>query len=124
MKNLILALSLFFALGASAQSKSNKTANPTPATTQTTDSRASIKDFAQKNLDQLIAFTPVNAETKEALRELFVSKYNLLKEIEGLPAERKNVVTQSMEYRLSLLLDPAAFERLKTNKELYNSLIN
>src|SRR6478609_4762732 len=103
MKNLILTLSLFSVLGASAQTKTEKTT--APVATQTTDPRAAFETAAQKDLNNLMAFTPVSPQTQTALKDLFRTKHSVLKDIAGLPAERKNAVTESMEYRLSLLLD-------------------
>jgi len=120
MKNLIIALSLFLALGASAQTKTSKTTTAR----ETTDPKIAFETAAQKDVNNLIAFTPVSSETQTALKELFINKHITMKDIVGLSQERKDVVVQGMEYRLSILLEPATFEKLKSNKDLYRSLIN
>lgn len=117
MKNSLIVLSLLFALSASAQVQKNKT-----TTTQTT-TVTNINAAAQKNLNDLMTVaTDLKPEDQKALKELFITKYSML--AEGLSEERKRAVTESMEYRLSLLLDPATLTKVKGNTKLYNSLIN
>ena len=123
MKNAIIALSLLFAVGASAQTKTNK-ATTAVAPTETIDPRTTVETAAQKDFNALIAYTPVDSKIHNALMDLFTTKHNLLKEVAGLSAERQSVVTETVEYRLSLLLEPVAFAKLKSNKDLYSSLIN
>ena len=124
MKNLIIALSLIFALGASAQAKKSKTTVNAPARTEVSNPQITVEAAAQKNVSDIAAFTPINAETQRALKELFTTKYSMLSENGELSAERKREITHSMEYRLSLIFDPATIAKVKSNTKLYNSLIN
>lgn len=122
MKNLMIALSLFFALGASAQSKMKRPAAVTPTTT--VDPQVAVEKAALKNVNDLVAFTPVNSQIQTALKELFVEKQNLLMQVAGLSQERKDVAMQGIEFKLSILLEPDTFAKVKSNKTLYQSLIN
>lgn len=123
MKNLILAVSLFFVLGASAQSK-----KPTSKTAVASKTVATVKVSnevaAAKNLADLNAFTPLQPEMKAMMLELFTTKNRMLTESGELSAERKATVSQIISAKLEATLEPAVFAKVKSNVSLYKSLIN
>lgn len=116
MKNLIIALALFFAVGATAQTKK------TTSTKVVTTTKLSPEMAAKKNVADLVAFTPLSAEQQSTLEGLFTSKYMNLQSGE-LSDERKNIVYESVSRKLETVLDPAVFAKVKANTKLYNSLI-
>lgn len=117
MKNLIVALALFFAVGLNAQTQKTVT-KPAVAPKTATPEMA-----AKKNVTDLVAFTPLNAQTQASLQELFTTKYKMLTESGELSAERKSIVSQSIDLKLQSILDVNTYEKVKANAKLYDSLI-
>ena len=76
-----------------------------------------------KNINDVIKFVPLNPATREMLQELFITKYYMLKDA-GDSAERKSIVTQSITSKLQSSLDAATFNKIKSNKVLFESLVN
>lgn len=121
MKNLIIALSLFFAIGAVAQTKkSSKTAIKK---VEVQKELPSPEVGALKNITDLEKFTPLKPEMKVMLQELFKTKYYMLKDA-GDSAERKGIVSKSIEAKLQSTVDGATFNKIKANKVLFESLVN
>lgn len=118
MKNLIIALSLFFALGANAQTK--KAAVKKQVVTEKVSNEAA----AQKNITALAAFTPLKPEMQNMLLELFTTKFRMLNDGTEVTLERKNYVSEVVTRKLEATLDAATFEKIKANKALFQSLTN
>ncbi|MDR6966950.1 hypothetical protein J2X31_000950 [Flavobacterium arsenatis] len=119
MKNIFVALALFFALGASAQVKKtpvkSSPAKVTPAKELTTLEVAE-KDF--KALNEVVSIT--NESTKANLIKTFETKHRELKN--DLSQDRKDAVNQFITARLEELLGTADFAKLKANTKLFNKL--
>jgi hypothetical protein len=121
MKKLIIALSLFAAATASAQ-----TARPfkAQAVTQAADPNAAVyATKAQKNLDDLTAVVTLTNERKAVMRELFTTKYRM--QNGGgteLSADRKEAIARIIEMKLQASLDAQQFETVKSNAVLFQSL--
>ena len=124
MKNLIIALSLFFALGANAQAKKAK-ATVVPAKTISTPAVApklSNEAAAKKNIQDLNAFVTLTPEKQASLTELFVTKQRMMTDA-GDSADRKKIVSEIIERKLEATLDGPTFTKVKANTALYQSLI-
>ncbi len=127
MKNLIIALSLLFAVGATAQVK--KAAPKAKPVAAKTVAPAPMSDEArvQKNLKDLNAATPLTDDQKEMFKGLFVRKYEMYHTEAGgqeLSAERKAIVAKIIERKLEASLDGNSFAAIKANNVLFSSLIN
>ncbi|MGK4567135.1 hypothetical protein [Flavobacterium sp. 3HN19-14] len=123
MKNLIIALSLFFALGANAQAKKAKaTAAPAKAIPATVAPKLTGEAAAKKNIQDLAAFVTLTPEKQASLTELFVTKQRMMTEA-GASAERKEVVSEIIGRKLEATLDGETFAKVKANTTLYQSLI-
>ena len=120
MKNLLLALSLFFAVGINAQTKKNV------VKAQVVSVKISDAEKAKKNVSDLNAFTPIEIGTQNILLELFTTKYKMFAEggSEGLSPERKSIVSSVIERKLEATLDGVIFEKIKSNTVLFKSLVN
>ena len=119
MKNLIIALALFFAIGANAQTQKTTTTKTKTVTT----TKLSPEMAAKKNVADLVAFTPLNAQTQASLQELFTTKYKMLTEGGELSAERKSILSESIGLKMQSILDANTYEKVKANTKLYDSLI-
>ncbi len=117
MKNLIIALALFFAIGVNAQTQ--KTVPKKEVTTV----KMTPEMSAKKNVADIVAFTPLNAQTQASLQELFTTKYKMLTEAGELSPERKASVSQSVDLKMQSILDLNTYEKIKSNTKLYDSLI-
>ena len=126
MKNLIIALSLFFALGANAQAKKAKaTITPVKTTTATTVAAApklTGEAAAKKNIQDLTAFVTLTPEKQASLTELFKTKQRMMTDA-GDSAERKQVVSEIIGRKLEATLDSETFAKVKGNNTLYQSLV-
>src|SRR6187402_334114 len=124
MKNLIIALSLFFALGANAQAKKAK-ASVAPAKTITapvaTAPKLSNEEAAKKNIQDLTAFVTLTPEKQASLTELFKTKQRMM--TEAGTAERKQIVSEIISRKLEATLDGDTFTKVNSNTALYQSLI-
>ena len=83
MKNIFVALALFFALGASAQIKKT-TVKETPV------KEVTAIEAAQKDLDALNAFISIKESSKANLVKLFETKHREIKTVATLSEERKS----------------------------------
>lgn len=118
MKNIFVALALFFALGASAQVKKTP-AKATPAKAVTPAKELTNVESAQKDFEALNAFINVADESSKAnLIKAFETKHSAA----GLSQERKDIVSQYVISRLEELLGAEGFAKLKTNKKLFSKL--
>jgi len=124
MKNLIIALSLFFAVGVNAQAKKRtvKTVTKTPVKEVVVNAKLSNEEMAKKNVADLAAFTPLTEQRKADFLGLFTTKYKMLNENGALSEERKQIIYTTIERKLEGSLDGAAFEKLKANTVLFKSL--
>lgn len=123
MKNLIVALGLFFGLAGTAQIKKVVQNKPT-AQNQVVAETASYTEVAKKNVADLNAFTPLKPEMKAVLLELFTTKYKMLNDSGSLSNERKIIIAQTIERKLEATLDGATFQKVKANTKLLSSLVN
>lgn len=121
MKNLIVALSLFFVIGAVAQTKKPLKTPIKKIEVQKAPETPEIG--ALKNISDLEQFMPLKPEMREMLQQLFQTKYYMLKDA-GDSAERKSIVAQSITAKLQSTVDNATFNKIKANKVLFESLIN
>ncbi|AWA28734.1 hypothetical protein HYN48_00755 [Flavobacterium magnum] len=124
MKNLIIALSLFFAVGASAQAKKPLTSAkvPSKATVAAAPTMTNLEK-AKKNTAELNAFTPLSMERQAVFTELFTTKYKMMADA-GDSADRKQIVSQIIARKLEASLDGETFEKVKSNEALFKSLTN
>lgn len=117
MKNIFVALALFFALGASAQVK-KAPVKATPVKAAPAKELTSLES-AQKDFEALNAFINVADESSKAnLIKTFETKHS----VAGLSQERKDIVSQYVVSRLEELLGADGFAKLKTNKKLFSKL--
>jgi len=123
MKNLILALGLFFGLSGTAQIKKVVQSKPTAQNQVAAPTTANVV-AAQKNVTDLNAFTPLKPDMKAVLFELFTTKYKMLNNSESLSEEGKKIVAQTIEHKLEATLDDATYEKVKSNAKLFKSLVN
>lgn len=125
MKNLIIALSLFFALGANAQAKKAK-ATVTPVKTSApavvAAPKLSNEAAAKKNIQDLTAFVTLKPETQASLTELFKTKQRMMTDA-GASEERKQIVSEIISRKLEATLEADTFAKVKANTALYQSLI-
>ena len=128
MKNLIIALSLFFVVGANAQAKKVITkqvvAKKEIVKTEVAKAPMTNEEAAKKNLTDLNAFTPLKPEMQSVMLELFTTKHRMLTESGALSAERKAIIAQTVSRKMEGTLEGSTFEKIKSNNALYQSLIN
>ena len=118
MKNIIVVLALFFAIGINAQTK-KATRTETVSTAKLTPEMA-----ATKNVTDLSAFTPLDSKTSALMQNVFISKYDALFNNSNLSAERKSALSESISSQMESVLGKTTFEKVKANTKLYDSLIN
>jgi len=120
MKNIFVALALFFALGASAQVKKapvkQASASKAPAKELTT------LEAGQKDFDALNAFVTVEESSKANLVKLFESKHRDLRSSATLSEERKTVLSSYIAARLEEFLGAEKFAKVKGNAALFSKL--
>lgn len=122
MKNLIIAASVFFAIGATAQTKKPVQAQQTLKTEVVSPVKLSPEEAGKKDAANLAAFITVSPEMLVRLEHLFKTKHKML--ANELTAERKQIVAQTIEKKLESSLPGPDFEKLKGNTKLYQTLIN
>lgn len=115
MKNIFVALALFFALGASAQIKKT-TVKETPV------KEVTAIEAAQKDFDALNAFISIKESSKANLVKLFETKHREIKTVATLSEERKSTFSQYISGRLEMLLGAEDFAKVKANTALYAKL--
>ena len=120
MKNIFVALALFFALGASAQVKK------TPVK-QTSAKKAQAKELttleaAQKDYEALTAFVTVDESAKANLVKLFESKHRDLRSSATLSEERQTILLSYVTARLEEFLGAEKFAKVKGNTALFSKL--
>lgn len=121
MKNLIIALSVFFALGANAQAKKAVVKKAPVAVQQAAPAKLTNDDAAQKDVNDLNAFTPIKPGKQADLLGLFKTKRKMLDRVGDSP-ERKEVIYKSIEAKLEASLDGPTFEKIKANTALFQQL--
>ena len=118
MKNIFVALALFAALGATAQSKKGTVA---PATTVVAE-QLSPDAAAERDMKALSALVNIDESVKADVNKVFTTKYRV-KEDTNLSAERLVALTSYVESQLATYLGDANFAKLKANTKLYNQLV-
>ncbi|OYU81628.1 MAG: hypothetical protein CFE23_03920 [Flavobacterium sp. BFFFF1] len=122
MKNLIIAFSLLFAVGVSAQSKTTIIPNSAAGKTTVAAPKSNVEK-AKQNTADLNAFTPLSTEKQAIFTELFTTKYRMMTDA-GDSAERKQIVSGIIAKKLEATLDGPTFEKVKNNTALFQKLIN
>lgn len=118
MKNIFVALALFFALGASAQAK-KAAVKPAPTTQEATTPDAA----AQKDLTALSAVVTIKDNVKPEVLKLLVTKHrDLQSNGAALSDDRKMHLANYVAGRLELLLGAADFAKVKANTALFAQL--
>lgn len=120
MKNIFVALALFFALGASAQVK-KPVSNTAPAKEMSANEiarEAALKDF--EALNAVVNIT--NEATKANVIKTLETKHREMKNVAELSQERKDAVTNFVTSRLEELLGTEDFAKLKGNSKLFTKL--
>lgn len=121
MKNLIIAASLFFAIGATAQTKKS-VPSQTAAANVVSPVKLNAEEAGKKDAANVAAFVTVSPESLVKLEQLFKTKHKML---DGdLSTERKQIISKSIEKKLESIIYGADMEKLKANTKLYQSLIN
>lgn len=115
MKNIFVALALFFALGASAQVKK-------PAVKPAVAKEVTALEAAQKDFDALNAFVSVKESSKANLVKLFETKHRELKTVSTLSEDRKKAFSEYNAGRLEMLLGAEDFAKVKANTALFTRL--
>ena len=122
MKNIFVALALFFALGASAQVKKTPVkATPVKAAPA---KEVTALEAAQKDFDALNAFLSIDESAKANLVKLFETKHRNLKSNPTLSEERKTILSKTTASRLEMLLGADKYVKVKANNTLFSKLTN
>jgi hypothetical protein len=117
MKNLLIILTLFFALGVNAQIN-------TSSVTKTVSQSISPEAAAKSNLDAVNKFIKIDKKTQDALLGIFKSKYEILFNNKNMSAERKKTLSESISSQMETVLGKENFRLVKSNKSLYEKLIS
>jgi hypothetical protein len=118
MKNIFVALALFVALGATAQTeKDTTTPQSTIVATQLTPEAA-----AERDMQALSEIVSIDDSMKANVNKIFITKYRAKQEAE-LSTMRFTALTAYVESQLATYLDDASFAKLKADTELYNQLV-
>lgn len=108
MKKIFAILALFFAFSISAIAQD----------VQKNIDTATAADFAALN-----KVIPVPKKAERDIKEAFYAKHKLLTQTD-LTAEQKTQISTETETKLSELLSPEQFKKLKANKELFKKLVH
>ena len=117
MKNLIVAITLFFALGINAQTKKTAT---TEVKTVTTTSEATAK----KNVMLVNNIIIIDKKTQNSLQQILISKYDVLNNNKNLSPERRSALSESISSQIEAVVGKEAFTKIKRDTTLYKTLIN
>ena len=121
MKNIFVALALFFALGASAQVKKTPV-KATPAKA-VPEKELTTLEAAQKDFEALNAVVSVTDEpTKANIIKTFETKHISLANKASLSQDRKDALSGFITSRLEELLGTEGFAKLKANGKLFAKL--
>lgn len=119
MKNLIIALSFFFALGVNAQTKKSTKA---PVTTEVAREKINNELAAAKNVTDLSAFVTLDSQKQAMMQELFTTKFRMIEK--DFSSENRKEVARIITGKLEASLDSDTFEKIKANTKLFQSLVN
>ncbi|RZK05992.1 MAG: hypothetical protein EOO46_15490 [Flavobacterium sp.] len=120
MKNIFVALALFFALGASAQVKKTQT-KATPVKAAPVKELTS-REAAEKDFEALNAFVKIEESLKPNMVKLFETKHRDLKGNSELSEDRKAILSNHITARLEEYLGTEKFAKVKANTKLFNKL--
>jgi len=120
MKNIFVALALFFALGATAQVK--KTAVKAAPVKATPAKEMTTLEAAQKDYEALNAFISTDESAKANLVKLFETKHRDLRNVPALSEERKTILSNFITSRLEELIGSEKFAKVKANEKLFSKL--
>lgn len=118
MKNIFVALALFAALGATAQTKKSTTAPQTSVQTAQLTPEAA----AERDMKALTALVSIDENMKPEVNKVLITKYRT-KADTSLSAERMAALDSYVESQLATYLGDANFAKLKANTKLYNQLV-
>lgn len=107
MKKIFAILALFLAFSISAMAQEGQK-NPDTA--------------AAADLATLSKVIPVSKASERQIKEAFYAKHKFLTQAD-LTAEQKAQISTETEAKLSELLTPEQFRKLKANRELFNKLV-
>ena len=117
MKNLIVAIALFFALGINAQT--TKT-----ATTEGKNVTRTSEATAKKNVMLVNTVIPIDKKTQNALQQVLISKYDVLNYNKNLSPERRSALSESISSQIEAVVGKEVFAKIKRDSTLYKTLIN
>ena len=118
MKNIFVALALFAALGATAQTKKATVAQNTTVVAEQLTPDA----LAERDMKALSALVNIDEAVKADVNKVFTTKYRV-KEDTSLSAERLVALESYVESQLATYLGDANFAKLKADTKLYNQLV-
>ncbi|MCR5863244.1 hypothetical protein LRS05_14435 [Flavobacterium sp. J372] len=119
MKKIIALFVVMLAFGLNANAQQKKA--PKAAAKETTK-ELTVAEAAQSDLDALTAIiTNLDKTKKQDLYNLFEYKHRTMRE--GLSAERKAAVSQSIEAKLKASFEPADIQKLENNPAVMRKLI-
>ena len=122
MKKLFFVLAIICNIAVSAQKKINtQKVDAKPVATQ--QKFLSKEQIAKKNVADLNTFTPLSSGMQEVMIELFTTKQRMMDDCGDL-SQKKQVVSGIIIQKLQSSLEPAIFEKIKSNEKLFQSLIN
>ena len=121
MKKIIALFVIMLGFGFTATAQQKKaTAKPAPAVQAANPNEAAFQKAAIKDVKDLNAFIKLNDADTQSLMGLFEYKHRTL--AENLSAERKAIVSQTIEAKLRATFNPEQMAKLDSNKELLNKL--
>ena len=118
MKNIFIALALFAALGATAQTKKPVAVAATTSVAQKLTPEAA----AERDMKALSAVISVDENVKADVNKIFVTKYRA-KEDTSLSTERLTALSSYVESSLLNFIGDTNFAKVKANTNLYNQLV-
>ncbi len=115
-------MTLLCTLGAVAQTKK---ATPSPVVkTAIVAEKLSPNEAAEKNVNDLNAFSPLSNDQKALLLGLFKTKHEMLLDADQYSAERKAVLAQNIASKMESVLPADVMKKVKANTMLFQSLVN
>ncbi len=116
MKNIFIAITFLFSMGAFAQQTNN-----TPKAQVASDAY-SPSNLAKKDFEALNAFVKIEDESKAAnILKILETKHSFKTET-NMSDERKAYFTQSLSESLKIYMGEEVFAKVKANTALYNKL--
>jgi hypothetical protein len=119
MKKIIALFVVMLAFGLNANAQQKKAVK---TAAKETTKELTVAEAAQSDVDALTGIvTNLNKTQKQDFYNLFEYKHRTMRE--DLSAERKAVVSQSIEAKIKASLDPADIQKLENNPAVMRKLI-